>query len=63
MSGEGLLLCKRSWRRDERRNPPDSLSRKDGEDLRVPFGDPSLMEQEFETVLGEMHRWPYIMLW
>lgn len=44
-------------------NPPDSSSGEDGENLSVQFGDPSLMEQEFETVPDEMHRWPYVMLW
>jgi hypothetical protein len=44
-------------------NPPDSSSGESDEDFNVQFGDPSLMQQEFETVPGEMHRWPYIVLW
>jgi hypothetical protein len=44
-------------------NPPDSSSVADGDAFNVQFGDPSLMEQAFETVPGEMHRRPYIVLW
>lgn len=44
-------------------NSPDSSSGEGGEDLNVQFGDQSLMVEELETVTGEMHRWPYIILW
>jgi len=65
--GDEVIQMQEEHKEDSVPNPPDSSSGEDGEDFNVQFGDPSLMEEEmedeFEIVPGEMHRWPYIMLW